>query len=227
MKVEKLIVPGTDGAPPRLDRITFALEPGECLVIAGGSGSGKTTLLKALAGIAPAPIGAVYLDEASLANIDGAALRRQMGVVEQNPCLFHGTIRENIAKANPGASFEKVVIDCEMIQQWMYYNQPVKVDEGELAVDAIREVGPNGHFFGCQHTQDRYRDAFYNPLLSDWRNFEAWVEAGAQTAHERAHHLYKRILREYEPPPIDEAVREELQAFIAKRKEEGGAKTDF
>ncbi|WP_420419720.1 trimethylamine methyltransferase family protein [Pacificispira sp.] len=125
------------------------------------------------------------------------------------------------------ASFEKVVIDCEMIQQWMYYNRPVKVDEGELAVDAIREVGPNGHFFGCQHTQDRYRDAFYNPFLSDWRNFEAWVEAGAQSSHERAHHLYKQILRDYEAPPIDEAIREELQAFMAKRKEEGGAKTDF
>lgn len=125
------------------------------------------------------------------------------------------------------ASFEKVLIDCEMIQQWKYYHRPLDLSEDELAVDAIREVGPNGHFFGCQHTQDRYREAFYSPFLSDWRNYEAWAEAGSKTAHERAHKLYKQILRDYEAPPIDPAIDEELLAFMAKRKEEGGAQTDF
>ena len=125
------------------------------------------------------------------------------------------------------ASFEKVVMDCEMLQQWIYYNRPVDLSEDELAVEAIREVGPNGHFFGCQHTQDRYRTAFYSPFLSDWRNYESWLEAGAQTAHERAHRLYKKLLTEYVAPPMEDAIREELEAFVARRKEEGGAKTDF
>jgi len=125
------------------------------------------------------------------------------------------------------ASFEKVLIDCEMIQQWMYYNRPLDLSEDELGLDAIREVGPNGHFFGCDHTQARYKDAFYSPFLSDWRNFEAWQEAGSIRTPERAHHLCKKILASFEPPPMDDAIREELEAFIAKRKEEGGAATDF
>lgn len=125
------------------------------------------------------------------------------------------------------ACFEKVVMDCEMIQQWMYYNRPLDMSDDELGLDAIREVGPNGHFFGCAHTQARYKTAFYSPFLSDWRNYEAWAEAGAKPAHERAHVLYKQLLREFEPPPIDPAIDEELKAFIAKRKEQGGAKTDF
>ncbi len=99
--------------------------------------------------------------------------------------------------------------------------------EDEVGLDAMKEVGPNGHVFGCQHTQSRYRNAFYNPFLSDWRNYEAWAEAGSQMAHERAHTLYKEILAEYTPPPIDPAIKEELEAFVARRKEEGGAPTDF
>lgn len=125
------------------------------------------------------------------------------------------------------ASFEKVVIDCEMIQQWMYYNKPLPMTEDDLGVSAIAEVGPNGHFFGCDHTQARYRDAFYSPFLSDWRNYEAWVEAGSVTTAQRAHKLYKKILADFEPPPLDAAIRDELESFIARRKTEGGAPTDF
>ena len=58
------------------------------------------------------------------------------------------------------ASFEKFVIDCEMLQQIIYAQRPIIVDEASLAVSAIEEVGPHGHFFGCDHTQERYRDAF-------------------------------------------------------------------
>ena len=76
------------------------------------------------------------------------------------------------------ASFEKFVIDCEMLQQIIYTQRPIKVDASTLALDAIAEVGPHGHFFGCDHTQQRYRDAFYMPLLSDWRNYETWVNDG-------------------------------------------------
>ncbi|MEM7546389.1 MAG: trimethylamine methyltransferase family protein [Pseudomonadota bacterium] len=125
------------------------------------------------------------------------------------------------------ASFEKFVMDCEMIQQMQVYMKGVAVTEADLALEAIREVGPEGHFFGCQHTQDRYETAFYSPFLSDWRNFEAWSEAGAVWTAERANKTYKAILAEFEPPATDDAIREELQSFVARRKEEGGAPTDF
>ena len=96
-----------------------------------------------------------------------------------------------------------------------------------LALETIREVGPNGHFFGVQHTQDRYETAFYQPFLSDWKNYEAWEAAGAVWTAERAHAVFKRIIDEFEAPPMEDAVAEELAAFVAKRKEEGGAPTDF
>jgi len=97
----------------------------------------------------------------------------------------------------------------------------------DIALDAIREVGGTGHFFGTEHTQARYTTAFYQPFLSDWRNHGAWEAAGGIWTAERAHKIYKDILEDYTEPPMDEAIREELAAFVAKRKEEGGAPTDY
>ncbi len=125
------------------------------------------------------------------------------------------------------ASYEKFIIDCEQLQQMIAYMQPVKWGEEELAFNAIAEVGQGGHFFGINHTQDRYESAFYSPFLSDWSNFENWEDRGGVLTVERANKLYKQILAEFEAPPMDEAIREELEAFVAKRKEEGGAPTDF
>jgi trimethylamine--corrinoid protein Co-methyltransferase len=122
------------------------------------------------------------------------------------------------------ASFEKMVLDAEMLQMMAEFLTPIVVDEETLALDAIREVGPGGHFFGAAHTLARYETAFYDPILSDWRNFESWEEDGARSATERAHDLYKQILADYKAPPLDAAIREELDAFVARRKEEGGAK---
>ena len=125
------------------------------------------------------------------------------------------------------ASFEKFVIDCEMLQQALYAQQPVPFNEDALGLEAMREVGPHGHFFGIEHTQSRYKDAFYSPLLSDWRNYESWEEAGSVWTHERANSHYKQVLAEYEAPAIDPAIDEALQEFVAKRVAEGGAPTDF
>jgi trimethylamine--corrinoid protein Co-methyltransferase len=127
------------------------------------------------------------------------------------------------------ASPEKFVMDCEILQQIQRYFEPESfaTDTGSLALDAIREVGNSGHFFGIQHTQDRYETAFYQPYLSDWRNYEAWQAEGGVWTAERAHRVFKEIIASFEPPPLDEAIREELQAFVARRKEEGGAPTDF
>ncbi len=125
------------------------------------------------------------------------------------------------------ASYEKFVMDCETVQQIIAYLEPTSVTEADIAVDAVREVGPGGHFFGCAHTQERYETAFYSPFLSDWSNFESWEERGAVRTPERANKIWKQILAEFEPPPIDHAIDEELQAFVTRRKEEGGAPTDF
>ncbi len=104
---------------------------------------------------------------------------------------------------------------------------PLDLSEDALAVDAIRDVGPGGHFFGTPHTQSRYKTAFYAPIISDWRNFETWAEAGSPTALERANRVWKERLASYEQPAMDPAIREELDAFVEKRKAEGGAPTDF
>jgi trimethylamine--corrinoid protein Co-methyltransferase len=98
--------------------------------------------------------------------------------------------------------------------------QPLEVSEGSLGLDAIAEVGPGGHFFGTAHTLERYETAFYEPLVSDWRNFETWQADGSRTATERANGLWKRLLAEAVPPPLDPAVIEELDAFVERRKRE-------
>ena len=121
------------------------------------------------------------------------------------------------------ASFEKMILDAELLQMMAEFMQPLVVNEETLGFDAVREVGPGGHFFGAAHTLARYEHAFYEPLVSDWRNFDSWVEAGSRTATERSHGLYKQMLAEYSPPPMEPAVREELDEFVRRRKAEGGA----
>ncbi|MEM7300812.1 MAG: trimethylamine methyltransferase family protein [Pseudomonadota bacterium] len=125
------------------------------------------------------------------------------------------------------ASYEKFIMDCEVLQNLIAYLQPTTVNEAELAFEAIREVGPNGHFFGIDHTQQRYETAFYSPFLSDWSNFENWRDSGGVRTPERANKLWKQILNEFEEPPMDDAVKEELRAFVDRRIAEGGAPTDF
>ncbi|SKA93871.1 trimethylamine---corrinoid protein Co-methyltransferase [Thiothrix eikelboomii] len=125
------------------------------------------------------------------------------------------------------ASFEKMMIDADLLQMMAVYLQGVTVDEASLALEAVKDVGPGGHYFGTAHTIARYKQAFYAPLISDWRNFETWQEAGSPTAYEHAHRLYQQILHTYEPPALDVAIREELEDFVARRKREGGVATDF
>ncbi len=125
------------------------------------------------------------------------------------------------------ASYEKFIMDCEVLQAFQSYFQPMEVNDETLGLEAIREVGSDGHFFGIQHTQDRYETAFHAPFLSDWSNFENWRDRGSVWTAQRANTMWKQILQEFEPPPMDESIKEELEAFVAKRKEEGGAPTDF
>jgi trimethylamine--corrinoid protein Co-methyltransferase len=121
------------------------------------------------------------------------------------------------------ASFEKVVIDAEILQNVAEFLRPVEISDATLGLEAMRDVGPGGHYFGTAHTLERFETAFYQPILSDWRNFETWSEDGALDATRRAHRIYKQLLADYEAPPMDPAVAEALDDFVERRVREGGA----
>ncbi len=127
------------------------------------------------------------------------------------------------------ASPEKFVMDCEVLQMIQRYFEEATfaTEDEDLAFDAIKEVGPQGHYFGCKHTQERYQNAFYAPFASDWRNYEAWQADGAVWTPERAHRIYKQIMAEFTPPEMNDAHKEDLTRFVAQRKQEGGVPTDF
>jgi trimethylamine--corrinoid protein Co-methyltransferase len=125
------------------------------------------------------------------------------------------------------ASYEKFALDIDLVQMVIEYLKPLVLDDASLGFEAIREVGPGGHFFGAAHTLARYEHAFYAPLISDWRNFQNWQASGSPRAEQKANALWKQALAEYVAPPLDPAILEEMDAFVAKRIEEGGEKTDF
>ncbi len=125
------------------------------------------------------------------------------------------------------ASFEKFVLDCDLIQMVKEFLKPVEMTEDALGIEAIREVGPGGHFFGAQHTLARYSDAFYQPIISDWRNNQQWVAAGSPEARQKANQVYKQALAAYERPAMDSAIEAELNDYVDRRVASGGVPTDF
>jgi len=120
------------------------------------------------------------------------------------------------------ASLEKIIVDAELLRNWAEILRPVSFSDDDLAVDAIKGVAAGGHFFGESHTLARYESAFYRPLLSDWSNFENWTEAGARNATERATVIWKKTLADYVPPPLDPAIKEAIDAYVARRSAELG-----
>ena len=118
------------------------------------------------------------------------------------------------------ASFEKLILDAEMLQMMAEVLVPFTVDEAEIGIASMAEVGPGGHHFATAHTLERYEHAFYQPMVSDWRNYETWAEDGARTATERANRIWKELLAAYEPPPLDPGAAEAIDDFIARRRAE-------
>ncbi len=125
------------------------------------------------------------------------------------------------------ASFEKMILDADLCAMVARFLDPIDFSEGGLALAAIRDVGPGGHYFGTAHTLERYRDAFYQPLISDWSNYETWAEAGKPGAEGRMVELVDQFMSTYQEPPMEEAVRAELEDFVERRKAEGGVETDY
>ncbi|MFN0115202.1 MAG: trimethylamine methyltransferase family protein [Paracoccaceae bacterium] len=121
------------------------------------------------------------------------------------------------------ASFEKLILDAEMLQMMDAYFEPLGTTEADLALSAIDEVGPAGHFFGAAHTMSRYETAFHAPMVSNWDNHPNWLLKGSVDARTRANEVWKSLLAEAEPPPLDPGVDEALADYVDRRKAEGGA----
>jgi trimethylamine--corrinoid protein Co-methyltransferase len=102
----------------------------------------------------------------------------------------------------------------------------VSIDSDTLALDEIAQVGPGGHFFGTPRTIATFETAFYRPLVSITQNYGAWAEGGGRSAAERATGIWREALAQYAEPPLDPAIHDAMQAFVAQRKEQGGAPID-
>ncbi|MBL9072364.1 trimethylamine methyltransferase family protein [Tabrizicola sp.] len=124
------------------------------------------------------------------------------------------------------ASFEKLILDAEMLGMMQAYFKPIAVSDEALSLDAIVEAGVGGHFFGTAQTMAQYETAFHPPMLSNWDSYPNWLARGAEEAPARANRIWKDLLAQYEPPPLDPGVLEALNAYVARRKAEGGAPTN-
>jgi trimethylamine--corrinoid protein Co-methyltransferase len=120
------------------------------------------------------------------------------------------------------AGFEKFIVDVELLQMLQHEFTPLEIDEASLAFDAHQEVGHGGHFLGAMHTMERFRTCFYRPFLSSSENYERWMRGGALDTAARATEVYRKRLEEYEQPPLDDAIREELEAYVVRRRAELG-----
>jgi len=120
-----------------------------------------------------------------------------------------------------------MVIDADILNMVTEMLQPITVDDASLAIEAIAEVGPAGHFFGTQHTQDRYATEHFQPMVSAWSNFESWDEGGRLEAHQRAETLAHQVIDAHVDPPMEAAIRAELDDFVDRRVAEGGVETDY
>jgi trimethylamine--corrinoid protein Co-methyltransferase len=119
-------------------------------------------------------------------------------------------------------SFEKFVADCELLDLLRTEFTPVEVDEASLAFDAHLEVGHGGHFFGAAHTLERFRECFWRPTVASTENIDRWTRNGSLDHQARATRRWQALLDDYEQPPIDQAVEQELVEFVRRRADELG-----
>jgi len=116
------------------------------------------------------------------------------------------------------SSYEKFILDADQLSMLQRFSEGVDYSENGQALSAIREVGPGSHFLGCAHTQANFETAFWRSIAADNNSFEQWRDDGGKDASVRANALWKRQLKDYEAPPLDPAIDEALQEYIAKRK---------
>jgi trimethylamine---corrinoid protein Co-methyltransferase len=120
------------------------------------------------------------------------------------------------------ASYEKYVLDVQVLEMLQQEFTPLEIDEASLAFGAHDEVRHGGHFLGAAHTMERFRTCFYRPFVNSSDNYDRWMRNGAKDAAARAADVAQKKLAEYEPPPLDEAIREELESYVTRRRQELG-----
>jgi trimethylamine--corrinoid protein Co-methyltransferase len=118
------------------------------------------------------------------------------------------------------ASFEKFIIDVEQLAMFYHFLTGFMIDDETLALDMIASVGPGGHHFATPHTQARYRTEFYQSSLADRSNYDTWLACGSQETVRRAYLIWQELLARYQPPPLDPAIDEALQAYVNRRERE-------
>ena len=116
------------------------------------------------------------------------------------------------------ADFEKFVMDADQLGVLHKLAQGVSLDDDSLAVDAIREVGPGGHYLGCAHTQANFKTAFWKSDLLDYKPFETWADEGARDTRTLATARVEKLLAAYEQPAMDPAIREALNEYVERKK---------
>ena len=114
--------------------------------------------------------------------------------------------------------YEKFILDADQCGMMAVFVNGVDMSENGQALDAIRSNPPGQHFLGTAHTLANFETAFYRSEIADNNSFEQWLEDGSLDAAQRANRIWKRMLREYEAPPIDDAVDEALLEFVVRRK---------
>ncbi len=115
------------------------------------------------------------------------------------------------------AGYEKMILDADICSTLQVYSQNIDLSEEAQALDAVREVGPGSHYMGASHTQRNFETAFWRSVTGDSRTYEQWSEEGSLSAAERANRIWKRMLREYEPPPIDAGIAQGLRDYRDRR----------
>jgi trimethylamine---corrinoid protein Co-methyltransferase len=118
--------------------------------------------------------------------------------------------------------YEKFIVDVELLRMLRVEFTPLEIDPDSLAFGAHEEVGHGGHFLGAAHTMERFRECFYRPLLSSTANYERWLKLGGKDATARATEICAKRLAEYTPPPLDDAIRAELEDYVTRRRAELG-----
>ena len=117
------------------------------------------------------------------------------------------------------SSYEKFVMDADQLGTLHHLARGIAIDENAQAMGAIREVGPGGHYLGCEHTQANFKSAFWRTDLFDYKPYETWLEEGARDTMSFASARVKRLLETYQKPTLDPAIEEALDAYVAKKKE--------
>ncbi|MBM3600584.1 MAG: trimethylamine methyltransferase family protein [Alphaproteobacteria bacterium] len=118
------------------------------------------------------------------------------------------------------AGYEKMIIDADLCSALQGFAQPLDVSEDGQALDAVREVGPGSHYLGCANTQRNFETAHWRPLVADSGTYEQWQAEGGRDAAVRANAIWKKMLGEYEAPPIDPGVDEALRTYRDRRLRE-------